>query len=380
MQKKILYISNTANFSKFNRPFMHWCKENNWIVDYCAPDDEVISDCNEHIILPLPRSPFSKGVFFCIRKLRKILNEKQYDIIHCHTPMGGVIGRLAARFLFKKKKVKIIYTAHGFHFYKGAPLINWLLYYPVEKFLLRYTDVLVTINKEDYQFALKKFSKFTEIEFMNGVGVNLSKFTMIPNDDKKKIRENFGYKMDDFIITVVAELNKNKNQSFLISRIPDLLERIPSLKVIFLGKETLPIARELVEKLHLENVCDFLGYRKDVDLFEKMTDIVFSSSIREGLPVNIIEGMACGKVCVCSHNRGHSSLISDSNGLLFPLEDGRLMIDLIISIYNDSNKRLMLGNQAYQDSKQYSVENAVDFISKLYSKYISETEKEANNL
>ena len=135
--KKILFVSNTANFSKFNKPYMKWCSENGWQVDYCAPDDEVVLDCDNHIVLPIPRSPFSKESLKCIKELRKILQTEQYNIIHCHTPMGAVIARLAAKKLFKQKKVKVIYTAHGFHFYKGAPMLNWLLYYPVEKYLLR---------------------------------------------------------------------------------------------------------------------------------------------------------------------------------------------------------------------------------------------------
>lgn len=102
--KKILFVSNTANFSKFNRPFMKWCTEHGWQVDYCAPGDEEIKDCNCHYVLPISRSPFSPSVIKCILKLRKIMKEQQYDIVHCHTPVGSVIARLAAKKMFKSKK------------------------------------------------------------------------------------------------------------------------------------------------------------------------------------------------------------------------------------------------------------------------------------
>lgn len=364
---KILYVSNTANFSKFNKPFMKWCTEQGWQVDYCAPDDEIITDCHKHIILQIPRSPFSKGIFTCIKQLRKILEEECYDIIHCHTPMGSVIARLAAKKLYKKHQVKIIYTAHGFHFYKGAPLLNWLLYYPVEKYLIKYTDVLLTINKEDFERASKKFSKRTKVLFMNGVGVDLSRFSKVTDEEIKSIRRQLGYSENNFIITNVAELNKNKNQSFLIKALPILKEKIPNLKVCFLGKETLPIARTLVNELHVSDICDFLGYRKDVELFEKMSNICFSASLREGLPVNIIEAMACGKVCVCSENRGHNSLLKNNeSGILFNLNNKQNMIDGILNIYNDSDFAKVIANKAYEDSKQYDVLKIIDFISDVY--------------
>ena len=369
---KILYVSNTANFSKFNRPFMHWCTDNGWQVDYCAPGDENIIDCNKHYVVPIPRSPFSRGIFSCIKQLKIILEKEQYDIIHCHTPMGGVIARLAAKKLYRQKKVKIIYTAHGFHFYKGAPLLNWLLYYPVEKYLLKLTDVLITINKEDYERSIEKFSKRCKVLFMNGVGVNLSRFSKVTKKDNSSIRKELGYSDDDFIITVVAETNKNKNQSFLIRQVPVLMEKIPHLKILFLGKETLPDAHNLVNEMGLQDVCQFLGYRKDVELFTKISNICFSASIREGLPVNIIEAMACGKVCICSTNRGHNSLIQNNfNGLIFNLDDPSEMVDEILKVYADKNLAKQLADNSYNESKKYDVKDSVEFTARVYNELIS---------
>ena len=263
--------------------------------------------------------------------------------------------------------MKVIYTAHGFHFYKGAPLLNWLLYYPVEKFLLRYTDVLITINKEDYDYSLKKFSKYVKVMFMNGVGVNLNRFSKVTAEENLEIRNQLGYKQDDFLITVVAELNVNKNQIMLINSLSEIRQQIPNLKVLFLGKESLLIARNKVNELGLSDTCEFLGYRKDVDLFTKISNICFSASLREGLPVNIIEAMACGKVCVCSVNRGHNSLIRDNeNGLLFSSNDSSKMIENIVSIYKDLELGNRLSEQAFEDSKQYAVEKAIDFMANVY--------------
>ncbi len=155
--KKVLFLSNTANFSKFNRPYMRWFKAKGWQVDYCSAGEEEVADCDNQFAISIARSPFSLKNIRAYHEVKKILLENQYDILHCHTPMGGVIGRLAAKKLWQKGKIKVIYTAHGFHFYKGAPLLNWLLYCPVEKWLSHYTDVIVTINEEDYEKAKKSF-------------------------------------------------------------------------------------------------------------------------------------------------------------------------------------------------------------------------------
>jgi glycosyltransferase EpsD len=156
-QNKILFLSNTANFSKFNLPYMKFFREKGWQVDYCSAGEETVPECDNQFAIPISRSPFSFKNFRAYRELRKILLENDYRILHCHTPMGGVLGRLAAKSLWKKGRIKIIYTAHGFHFYKGSSIFSWLFYFPVEKFLSCCCDVIVTINEEDYEKAKKCF-------------------------------------------------------------------------------------------------------------------------------------------------------------------------------------------------------------------------------
>ena len=173
---KILFVSNTANFQKFNLPFMRDLRAKGWQVDYASPADELVTECDNFINLDMPRSPLHiLKILKSIKMLRLHLEKSCYDIMHCHTPVGSVVARLAAKRLWNHKKIKVIYTAHGFHFYKGAPLLNWLVYYPVEKYLSKCTDVLITINEEDYQLAKRKFYA-KEIVKMDGVGVDLEKF------------------------------------------------------------------------------------------------------------------------------------------------------------------------------------------------------------
>lgn len=365
--KKILFISNTANFSKFNRPFMRWFKDQGWTVDYCSPGEENILDCDKQYSISIARSPFSLKNINALQELKKILNENKYDILHCHTPMGAVIGRLAAKKLWKQGKIKVIYTAHGFHFYKGAPLLNWLLYYPMEKWLSHYEDTLVTINNEDYE-RTKAWGRTYKID---GVGVNLSRFHPISVEEKAIVRKELGFSKNDFIITIVAELNKNKNQIMLVRNIETLKNSIPNLKVLLIGKESLPIVRNYVTQNKLEEYIFFWGYRNDVDKLTMISDIAFSASLREGLPINIIEAMACGIPVVCSDNRGHRSLIRNGDtGFIFNPKSDVQMTNDILQLYNEPELRKNMGKRNTEESKKYSVEIALKRMAEIYKELI----------
>lgn len=361
--KKILFLSNTANFAKFNQPFMRWFREQGWQVDYCSAGEENVLDCDNQYTISIARSPFSLKNFKALKELKKLLKENEYNILHCHTPMGGVIGRLAAKKLWKQGKIKVIYTAHGFHFYKGAPILNWFLYYPMEKWLSYYEDSLVTINDEDFERS-KAWGRTYKID---GVGVNLSRFHSCNTEEKTKLRKELGYSANDFIITVVAEVNKNKNQIMLVRNVLKLKSEIPSLKILLIGKEILPIVRNFVENNKLEDSVQFLGYRNDVEKLTIVSDIAFSASLREGLPVNIIEAMACGIPVVCSDNRGHRALIKNGvTGYIFDPKSDKEMISAMLRLYSNPNLRLEMGNKNIKEAKKYSVDIAIDKMALIY--------------
>lgn len=352
---RILFISNTANFSKFNRAYMQDLRNAGWIVDYASMGEESVPDCDHDYKINIARSPFSLKNLRGIQDVKKLMTDNQYDVIHCHTPMGGVIARQAAKKWWRQKKVKIIYTAHGFHFYKGAPLLNWLLYYPVEKWYSRYTDLLLTIVPEDFEFAQKNMH--CPVEMIDGVGVNLTRFVPLSAEHRVTLREKNGFSAEDFIITVVAETNRNKNQIMLLERLSELQKTIPSIKVLLIGKETLPIARNYVEEHGFQNQVSFLGYRSDIPELTGMSDIAFSASIREGLPVNIIEALACGVPVIASRNRGHCALIDNgNNGFLFSLDSSDDMCDLIQTVYRKEYDVQSVRDNAMKTSKKYSLE------------------------
>lgn len=366
--KKVLFTSHTANFAKFNRPFIQDLRKQGYIVHYASADDESIEGVDRHIIINFARSPLRLDKHLkAYRALRPLLETEQYDLIHTHTPSGSVVTRLAVKSL--PKKPPLLYTAHGFHFYRGAPLLNWLLFYPIEKWLARDTDMLLTINHEDETLAKKSFHTGA-IERLDGVGVDLAKFHSIEQIKKSQLRRKMGYQDDDFILIYVAELNKNKDQKFIIENARKLAKVIPHLKILLIGEGAWHGKLEqLVDKRELEQTIEFLGYRKDLDILYQMSDIVISASRREGLGLSVIEGMACGLPAVIRNNRGHREIISnEKTGYLF--RNGTEFQNAIIDLYKNPTKRRKIGQAATKSVERFSLEKARAKMQQVYRQFL----------
>ncbi|KHE69248.1 glycosyltransferase family 4 protein, partial [Halobacillus sp. BBL2006] len=309
--------------------------------------------------------------------LHALINENQYKIVHCHTPMGGVLARLAARSA-RKNGTKVIYTAHGFHFCKGAPIANWLIYYPIEKSLASFTDCLITINQEDFHLATQRF-KTRYIELVNGVGVNTDEFKPISENEKIVLRKSLGYRPDDFLLFYAAEFNKNKNQQFLLQSLVLLKDDIPHARLLLAGEgSTLELCKDLARKLEIEHMVDFLGYRDDVKEIVSMCDMVAASSLREGLPVNIMEAMACGLPIVAIDNRGHRELVENNvNGWVFKNHEALEFSEKVKHMAGLIDVRQELGiNGRNMIIRKYSTNKVIKQNSQIYQSFMREGELE----
>ena len=322
---KVLFTSHTANFSKFNRPFMRWFKKEGWDVHYASMGEEKVLDCDKHFKIPFARSPFSLDNLRAVSKLKKVLDENDYDIIHTHTPMGSVVTRIAARKTRRKNGTRVIYTAHGLHFFKGAPLINWLLYFPMEWLMSFITDDIILINKEDYERSKKHLHAKRTHWLKSGVGIDLSRFKPVSEKEKLALRKKYGYNKDDFIMIYIAEFINRKNHKFLIEVLPEIIKENKNAKLILLGKgEKMEEMKTLANELNVYKQIDFLGYQKNVEEYIKLSDLGVSASKQEGLATGLIEILACGVPVVASDIRGHreflrgEQLFSDTNDLRVP--------------------------------------------------------------
>lgn len=322
MAVRILYVATVTkkHIMQFHIDFLKMCKEAGWETavaarnDHARPDDCNIPFCDMYFDIPFERSPLKFKNITAYRELKRVIEEGDYDIIHCHTPVGAMLTRLAAR-RARKKGTKVIYTAHGFHFYKGAPLLNWLLYYPVERILARQTDVLITINKEDYH-RIQKF-KAGKIVYVPGVGIDLDKFAMpVTAEERQRFRRAMGVPDDAVLLCSVGELNKNKNHALVIRALSRLANKNVHYCIAGEG-EYRGLLTDLAKDLRVSDRVHLLGYRRDVPELYKASDVFCFPSLREGLPVSLMEAMASGMPCVASRIRGCVDLLDEDNEMLF---------------------------------------------------------------
>jgi len=285
--------------------------------------------------------------------------------------MGGVIGRIAAKNQ-RKKGSKVLYTAHGFHFYKGAPKLNWILYFPVEKYLSRFTDAIITINKEDFELIKNRNFSTKNVFLINGVGVNSARFRKATNEEKMQLRSKHGFHQAAFILIYVAEFIERKNHTFLLENLKILQNEIPDLMVIFAGRgKLLNKIQKLADKNGLKKYVIFVGFRNDIEEFIALSDVGVSVSKQEGFGINLVEEMFCGLPVVASQNRGHKEIVMHGiNGYLFPLNNKNLFQEYILKLYSNKELRFELGTNASLSVNKFSLNNSLDTMKKIYTAYI----------
>lgn len=371
MNKKILYVTTVSmTINAFLVPHIKMLISEGNIVDVACNiekeiDKEIIKSGCKCFNIPFSRNPLSIGNLKAFRMLINIQKENKYDIIHVHTPVAGLYARLLK---LKFRELKIIYTAHGYHFYKGAPLLNRVAYYPIEKVMARLTDVIITINKEDYNITLKKLRP-KKTCLINGVGIDLNKYKIINDIEKKKIRNLLGLSDEDFIIIMIAELNKNKNHIQIIKVMELLKDKYKNIKVLFVGEGNLESTLKKEVKLRgLSNNILFLGFRKDINELINISDVGAILSYREGLPRSILEFMACGKPVICTDIRGcHDLIIDKYNGFLIKNDDEISIYERIISLNN--NEALI--DEFKKNTKREIVKYDMNIVlKKLYKLYV----------
>ena len=374
--KKVLFVASVAGHIKnFHTPYLKLFKDKGYTTyvaaNWTLKENEKIDFCDNFIQLPIERKPFSLKNIKAICKLKKLLKVEKFDLIHCHTPMGSVVARLSAK-SSRKKGTKVVYTAHGFHFYKGAPLKNWIIYYPVEKICSRWTDCLITITNEDYKFAKKHFKNIKKIEHVNGVGMNAKRLEKgLTESEKNDIRENLKIKSDDIVFSYVAELNSNKNQMLLIHIIERLKDSYPNIKLLLIGNGPLKERyKEYIDENNLNEFIKLLGKRNDINELLSITDIYMASSKREGLPVNIMDSMYKGIPIVATDNRGHREIAMNSKNI-FIEKDITEMEQKVIDIISNMKNYKELSQEEHNDSKKYSIESVIERMNEIYADLLS---------
>lgn len=364
--KKVLYVTTVSTtINAFLVPHIEMLLKNGYKVDCaCSLVKEVDKSLIEKGVnifnIPFSRNPLSLGNLKAFIKLIEIQKANQYDIVHVHTPIASIYGRLLkVRF----KSLKTIYTVHGYHFFQGARKSRWLLYYLIEKIMVKFTDITININKEDYEITKNKL-KPKKCYLARGVGLDLNQYKPINELRKAKKREELNLYKDDFIIIMLAELNQNKNQIQLIKALELLKNKYPNVKALCVGEgNNLQELKEEVKNRGIEENIKFLGFRRDVNELINIADIGILLSYREGLPRNIMELMANGKKVIATNIRGNRDLVCNENvGTLVEVGDYEVTAKTIEKYYLQNNKDFVIS----QEIKDYNLENVVEQLKKIY--------------
>ncbi|WP_182430596.1 glycosyltransferase family 4 protein [Clostridium sp. OM02-18AC] len=312
------------------------------------------------------RSPLKIENIIAYKQLKHLMQTIHFELVHCHTPVGGVLARLAAH---ATHTGPVIYTVHGFHFYTGAPIRNWLLYYPIERFLARYTDMLITINEEDYQRAETFSAK--PVRRIHGVGMSLEKKDILLGAQLTELRKKLGLEDSDFIIVSAGELNKNKNQIMVLKALSEM--ETQNYCYLVCGKGPLKEKLETYVKEHqMQDRVRFLGYRKDLENILQLADLFVMPSMREGMPTAVMEAMKYQLPVVGTNIRGNRELIVEGKtGYLVPLNDSQEMAKKILDIMDHPSLKKEMGERAAVKITEYSSELVEQEMLKNYKEVIA---------
>lgn len=358
MSKRILITSTDLMMVQFLIPHVIHLSENGYCVELACSEvggrlEEVRQKLDGYVQkvyqVRLHRSPVKPGNLLGYRDMKAIIANGSYDMIWTNEPVMGVATRLAAR-KARKAGTKVLYMAHGFHFFKGAPKLNWLVYYPIEKLLSRITDVICTVNHED--FARAKTFQAGRVEYIHGIGINTQRLTVGQN--QMNIRKELGLPENAFIVLSVGELNRNKNQKTIIQALASLKD--PDIHYLLCGKgDQLQLLQEQAQREGIAEHVHFLGYRKDVVDICSQADVYVMPSYREGLPVSSLEAMYCGLPLVTSNIRGLTDV--NTTGVLASPDDYKKFAEGIRYLRTNVQARKEIGCRNKELVVPYCVEN-----------------------
>jgi len=370
--KKVLFTATVErHIVSFHLPHLKWFKDNGYEVHVATRGEGAIPYCDKFYNVCFERSPFKPANLKAYFRLKEIIGVNEYSLVHCHTPVGGLLTRLVSR-RARENGTSVLYTAHGFHFFHGCSRMHWLLYYPIEWWLSKYTDAIITINQEDYCTVTKANFMSRKVYLINGVGVDIEKFKQKEFQDVSKLRREYGYSDNEFILLYAAELSFRKHQDLLIEVVDLLKDKIPNIKLLLAGSGDLePEYRRKVELLGVRSHVDFLGYRDDVAYLMMISDIAVSSSRQEGLPVNVIESMAAGLPVVVTNCRGNRDLVVDGQNGFVVGDDIQSFASAIEKLYVSRVTRDSFGKRSLQLVAPYSLENVICQMEHVYSDLLS---------
>lgn len=386
--KRVLFVATLVrgHIAKFHIPYLKMFKESGWETWVAAKNDYPdgccsIPYCDYFINIDFARSPFSGSTVVAYRQLAEVFKKHHFDLVHAHTPVGGVLARLAAR-NFRQTGTKVVYTAHGFHFYKGAPIANWLLWGTVELAMSKLTDLLITINQEDYGWAKKH--AMCKVVYCPGVGVDLSRFSPLPDSVSTNARELIPEEVLQIrtkgytAVACVGDFTKNKNQQFALN----LISKREDLCLLLLGdgveKDNLV---RMASDLKISDRVFFLGFRDDVERYLRASDVLLFPTQREGMPMSSLEALACGVPVVGNDVRGlRDQIVNGHNGYIYDgsLADCEKKINAVMNL--SESEGLHLRHNCVISARKYGITEVAERMACIYEMAIHDFRSECDSI
>ncbi|MER2108130.1 MAG: glycosyltransferase family 4 protein [Solibacillus sp.] len=363
----ILFVATVyRHLVNFHIPYMQHFQKQGYTVYAISNGDEdrqILIDLGIQCIdIPFSRNPFSPKNIEAYRELKALFNRQQFELIHVNSPISALL----TRFVYRKFNRPIVYTAHGFHFFDGAPKQNWLIYYPLEKLAARWTDHLFVMNDEDFRNA-KKFMPVEKLSYVHGVGVEF----MRQPADIATLRTSLNLAEDAVVISYIAELIGNKNHLYLLRNWSTIKVSCPQAILLIMGTGELDTElRDYVNMHQLQDV-QFLGHRRDVEQLLQITHINTLLSHREGLPKSTMESMYMGLPNIVTDTRGLRDLITDGeNGYIIAQDADGQLVERFVTLIQSAQLRMEMGQQAQQMIEPYLLENVLPEYSTVYKKLL----------
>jgi len=372
MKKKILFTASIPlHIRAFHLPYLQWFKNEGYEVHVATNGSEILPFVDQHWNVPFHRSPLSLHNIAAYKELKLIIDREDYILVHCHTPVTSVLTRLAS---IKARKVntKLLYTAHGFHFFSGASVLNWMVFYPVEIFLSKFTDAIICINQEDYNRIQRRGSVSCAYYLIPGIGVDSSRFFTISKEKKASLRAKFNFKKEDFLLIYAAEFISRKNHEFIIKAVKNRTRAFKKTKILFAGRGELQDSLKKMVKEHgLQDYIHFLGFRRDIDVIYKMCDVGVSASAQEGLGLNLVEEMMCGLPVIATEDRGHREVIDHNiNGFLFEQNNEFQFCKDVLTLRMKPNLTSAFSANAVIKAQKFEIENSLKKMVRIYRTYL----------
>lgn len=366
--KKMLFISNITNrITNFSYPSIEAGQALGYEFHMAANFSGFQDDAAKYNVtihhLDLVRNPFNIKNMRAYKQLLNLIQEEIFDVIHCNTPVGGVLGRLCGK---KAKVPKVIYSAHGFHFYKGAPFFKNIIFRWAEMWMARCTDAIITMNKEDYEAAKRfRLRNNGRVYYIPGVGVDTK---IYQNNEvyKDPLKESLGLKEKDIVLIAMGDLIRRKNYVSSIKAIKKANNKELHFLICGTGPE-LGFLNKLAKKLEIEEQIHFLGFRTDIPELLSVADIFLFTTYQEGLPRAMMEAMSAGLPCIVSKVRGNVDLIVDGNGgFLHEPDDINGLANAINNLAADEKLRKSMSKYNLDAVNKFDIQNVKFQMSRIY--------------